>query len=161
MRYLDQQARDLVAGWTSVDPHATPNNVARAARDVFAIWWAGREQELVELWRAAPRVTAATARPASRTSPRRPPTARSSSCSTGTSPKPSGGPGWECPECGRPAAAPGVCPLHGLRLVRQDHALAAILRETLRYGGKALAMGDHERLTAAQGVGAMLRYPAA
>ena len=160
-RYLDQQARDLVAGWTSVDPHATPNNVARAARDVFAIWWAGRERELVELWRAATArhsghgaagfedVTEAAADGAVELLLYQdvPETQRRS--------------GRECPECGRPAAAPGVCPLHGLRLVRQDDALVAILRETLRYGGKALAMGDHERLTAAQGVGAMLRYPAA
>ena len=161
MRYLDQQARDLVAGWTSVDPHATPNDVARAARDVFAIWWAGRERELVELWRAAAarhsghgaagfeEVTEAAADGAVEL------------LLYQDVPETQRRPGWECPECGRPAAAPGVCPLHGLRLVRQDHALAAILRETLRYGGKALAMGDHERLTAAQGVGAMLRYPAA
>lgn len=160
MRYLDQHARDLVAGWTSVDPHATPNDVAHAAQDVFATWWAGQERDLVELWRAAAarhsghgaagfdEVTEAAADGAIELLLYRdvPETRRRY--------------GWECPECGRPAAAPGVCPLHGLDLVREDHALDAIVRETLRYGGKALAMGDHERLTAAQGVGAMLRYPA-
>ena len=160
MRYLDQHARDLVAGWTSVDPHATPNDVAHAARDVFATWWAGQERDLVELWRAAAarhsghgaagfdEVTKAAADGAVELLLYRdvPETRRRY--------------GWECPECGRPAAAPGVCPLHGLDLLREDHALDAIVRETLRYGGKALAMGDHERLTAAQGVGAMLRYPA-
>ena len=123
MRYLDQQARDLVAGWTSVDPHATPNDVARAARDVFAIWWAGRERELVELWRAATarhsghgaagfeEVTEAAADGAV------------SSCSTRTSPKPSGGPAGSARSAAgrrpRPASArctvcvsspPGPCP---------------------------------------------------
>ena len=129
---------------------------------MFAIWWAGRERELVELWRAS---AAGAQRPwRARLRGRTHPVAIGAGQGPALSRRPQQPQrwsGWECPECGRPAAAPGVCPLHGLRLVRQDHALDAILRETLRYGGKALAMGNHERLTAAQGVGAMLRYPAA
>jgi peptide subunit release factor 1 (eRF1) len=160
MGHLEEHARDLVAGWTTVDSHATPNDVSVAARPVLSAWWADRERELVETWRAAAarhsghgaagfeETTEAAANgavelllyqdvPATRQRD-----------------------GWECRECGRPAAVPGVCPLHGGRLVRQPRALDAVVRAVLRYGGKALAMGDHERLAAAQGIGAMTRYPA-
>jgi peptide chain release factor subunit 1 len=159
-RYLEAHARDLVAGWTTVDPHATPNDVAAAAREVLSSWWADQERELVEIWRAAAarhsghgaagfqETTEAAANGAVELLLYQdvPATQRRY--------------GWECPECGRPAAVPGTCPLHGRRLVPHPRALDAVVREVLRYGGKALAMGDHERLSAAEGVGAMTRYPA-
>jgi hypothetical protein len=160
MRHLEAHARDLVAGWTTVDPHATPNDVATAAREVLSAWWADRERELVETWReAAARHSGHGAAGVEEAT---------EAAANGAVelliyqdvPATNQRSGWECEECGRPSAVPGACPLHGGRLVRHPRLLDAVVREVLRYGGKALAMGDHERLAAAQGMGAMMRYPA-
>jgi peptide chain release factor subunit 1 len=160
MRYLEQHARDLIAGWTTVDPHATPNDVAAAAREVLSAWWADQERELVETWRAAAARHSGHGAAGFQETTEAAANGAVELLLYQDAPATQRRYGWECPECGRPAAVPGTCPLHGARLVPQPRALDAVVREVLRYGGKALAMGDHERLTAAEGIGAMMRYPA-
>jgi hypothetical protein len=52
----------------------------------------------------------------------------------------------------------GECPLDGGRFVPRGDGLEVILREALRYGGKAFAAQNQEDLGRAQGIGAMTRF---
>ena len=53
----------------------------------------------------------------------------------------------------------GTCPLDGATLLPRSQGLEVVLRETLRYGGKAFAIQDAEDLARAAGIGAMTRFP--
>jgi hypothetical protein len=155
---LDAASRHLVAGWTSVEPHQGPEQVAAAARPVLAAWWTTRERELLDSWHeAAAKHTHGVA-------------GFDDVLAAATNgavdvllfqddPPVAWPVAFECENDGRLSLAPGACPLDGGSLRPRRRGLEAVLRETLRYGGKAFAVQNAEDLGRAQGVGAMTRFP--
>jgi hypothetical protein len=156
-RHLEVESRKLVAGWTSVEPHQPPERIAAPARPLLEAWWAAREREMLDSWReAAAKHTHGVAGFADTLS----------AAADGAvdvllfqdEPKVNWPVAFECENDGRAYLAPGECPLDGGALVPRRPGLEVVLRETLRYGGKAFAIQDAEDLARARGVGAMTRF---
>jgi hypothetical protein len=156
-RYLDVESRKLVAGWTSVEPHQPPERVAAAARPLLEDWWGAREREMLDSWHeAAAKHTHGVAGFEDTLS----------AAADGAvdvllfqdEPKVDWPVAFECENDGRAYLTPGECPLDGGALVPRRPGLEVVIRETLRYGGKAFAIQGAEDLARARGVGAMTRF---
>ena len=156
-RYLASAAHALVAGWISVEPHRPHDKIAAAAQPVLREWWAARERELLDSWHeAAAKHTHGVA-------------GFEDTLEAATDgavavllfqdePRVEWPPAFECEHDGRASLTPGECPLDGGTFVRRPDGLEVVLRETLRYGGKAFATQHQDDLARAQGVGAMTRF---
>jgi hypothetical protein len=156
-RHLDAASRDLVTGWTSVEPHQPTALIAAAARPVLAAWWARREREMLDSWHEA------AAKHTHGVAGFEDVLAAASDGAVDVlffqeAPPVSWPVAFECENDGRASLTPGACPLDGGRLLPRRRGLEAVLRETLRYGGKAFAVRDAEDLARAQGIGAMTRF---
>jgi hypothetical protein len=154
--HLDLESRELVAGWTSVEPHQPPSLIAAAAQPQLGAWWAARERELLDSWHeAAAKHTHGVA-------------GFEDTLAAATDgavdvllfqdePAVAWPVAYECENDGRASLTPGACPLDGGTLVPRQ-GIEVVLRETLRYGGKAFAIQGAEDLARARGVGAMTRF---
>jgi hypothetical protein len=156
-RHLDVESHKLVAGWTSVEPHQPPELLAAAARPLLEAWWGAREREILDSWHeAAAKHTHGVAGFADTLS----------AAADGAvdvllfqdEPKVNWPVAFECENDGRAYLTPGECPLDGGALLPRRPGLEVVLRETLRYGGKAFAIQGAEDLARARGVGAMTRF---
>jgi hypothetical protein len=156
-RYLDAGSSELVAGWTSVEPHQPEAHVAAAARPLLDAWWAARARELLDSWHeAAAKHTHGVA-------------GFEDTLNAATDgavdlllfqddPQVDWPVAFECENDGRASVTPGACPLDGGTLRPRRPGLEAVLREVFRYRGKAFAIQDAEDLSRARGIGAMTRY---
>jgi peptide subunit release factor 1 (eRF1) len=154
---LPKDVKDAVLGWTTAEAHAGPPELLEAAEPLLRDAEAAEERELLERWReAAGRQTRATS-------------------------------GWEatlevasdggvdvlliqeranrsvyrCPTCGRLQAAAGDCPLDGSAMQQQSDGADLAVHRTLGFGGKVKVIRHHRDLDPVEGIGALLRFPAA
>lgn len=152
-----QEARDLVAGWATAEAHTNSEGLRQVTEPVFAEWWAKQEAELVDSWQES---TGKGARGVGGWAE----TLAAASDGRVEVLLYDAGPGkmipsaYECPACGRGAATGGPCPLDGSGLRQVENAADLAIREALRYGGKVWALRHDPRLSAVEGVGALLRF---
>src|SRR5215212_1826049 len=64
---------------------------------------------------------------------------------------------FQCPECGRPSANDGSCPLDGNRLEQREDGNDLAVHHVLAHGGSVLALG-RQALADHGGIGALLRF---
>ncbi|MBD0328594.1 MAG: hypothetical protein ICV64_00600 [Thermoleophilia bacterium] len=151
---LAHETRAALAGWVSAEAHATPAELLEQALPVLEEWRARRERELLERWQEE----------AGRNG-------RAASGWSDTLEAASDGrvecllfaegvdrEAWQCPSCGRAAAASGNCPLDGTRMERRAEGIDLAVHQALAHGGTVWAVRFHAELDSADGIGAILRY---
>jgi peptide chain release factor subunit 1 len=151
---LAQETAAALAGWTQAEAHATPAELLEVAAPLLEQRRAQEERRALERWREE----------AGRDG-------RASSGWETTLEAASDGRvelllfqetadrvAWQCPACGRAAAAAGNCPLDGTRLEPHSAAIDLAVHQTLAHGGTVLAVHHHRDLDPVEGIGALLRY---
>ncbi len=151
---LSNETRAALAGWTNAEAHATRAELLELALPLIEGRQAEREAEMVERWREA----------AGRNG-------RASSGWAATLEAASDGrvelllyqdgvdrPAWQCPSCGRVAAAGGECPLDGTSMEERPQGLDLAVHQTLGHGGTVCAVRHRHDLEPVEGIGALLRY---
>jgi peptide subunit release factor 1 (eRF1) len=68
---------------------------------------------------------------------------------------------YRCPTCGRVQAAGGSCPLDGTELQERADGADLAIHRTLAFGGRIAVIRHHRDLDPVEGIGALLRFPAA
>ena len=150
---LSADAREAIVGWTSVEPHAAPNEVLEAVRphlerargrqvaEALDRWQAeaGRNGRAVAGWDAVleaasdGRVELLLARRGANHD------------------------AFACPQCGRGGLEAGACPLDGHELQHDRDGLDLAVHHVLTHGG-AVVPFDGAVLDAHGGIGALLRF---
>jgi peptide chain release factor subunit 1 len=151
---LAQETRAALAGWVSAESHATPSELLERAAPVLDDWQARRERELLDRWQEE---AGRNGRAAVGWSP----TLEAASdgrveCllfSEGVDRE-----AWQCPSCGRAAAASGSCPLDGTRMEPRAEGLDVAVHQALAHGGSVWAVRFHRELDPVEGIAAILRY---
>jgi hypothetical protein len=151
---LSPEVKGRLLGWTTAEAHADAAHLLDAVRPVLEGWWAKREEELIERWRAeaAKNGRAATgwAQTLEAASDGR---AELLLVQDGAD-----APAYQCPRCGRAQVSNGSCPLDGTTLDGRDSGLDLAVHQTLAHGGTVQVIRGRRDLDPVGGVGALLRY---
>jgi peptide chain release factor subunit 1 len=150
---LSKEARDALAGWTTVEAHAGAGEVLAAAEPLLAEARAREDQDALarfeEEHARGGRAAAGWKQVLDAASDAR---VELLVLEEGASAR-----AWECPQCGRATADGGRCPLDGSRLEERDDAVGLALRGTLAAGGSIVRVGSGA-LGESKGIGALLRF---
>jgi peptide chain release factor subunit 1 len=150
---LSKEARDALAGWTTVEAHAGAGEVLAAAEPLLAEARAREDQDALtrfeEEHARGGRAAAGWKQVLDASSDAR---IELLLVEEGASAR-----AWECPQCGRATADGGRCPLDDSRLEERDDAVGLALRGTLAGGGSIVRLGSGA-LRDSKGIGALLRF---
>ena len=151
---LSQEARQALAGWATAESHASGPEILEAVTPVIAEAHARREREILDRWREQAgrneRAASGWAQTLEAASDARVETLLFGEGATRRA--------FECPSCGRALAEAGECPLDGTPLEERENGLDLAVHQTLAHGGELVAVGHHDDLEPAEGIGALLRF---
>jgi peptide chain release factor subunit 1 len=133
---LAQETTQALAGWTNAEAHATPAELLGVVMPVVEQWRTRQEAAVLERWRteAARNGRAAAGWEATLEA------ASDGRVELLLFREGADREAWQCPKCGRAAAAPGNCPLDGTRLDEHEAAVDLAVHQTLAHGGSVLAV---------------------
>jgi peptide chain release factor subunit 1 len=148
------ETKAAVVGWTSVDAHASPQELLDLTSPILEAARAREEGELIERWRSGSgrggRAASGWAETLEAASDARVDVLLYEEGADHEA--------WQCPACGRLSASGGRCPLDGTETDRRDEGLDLTVHQTVAQGGTVWAVTAHQGLGPAEGVGALLRY---
>jgi peptide subunit release factor 1 (eRF1) len=151
---LAQETRTALLGWAAAEAHATPAQVLDAISPLLEEAESVEEAELLERWRGlaarGERGTAGWADTLEALSDGRVEVLLAAEGGNRTV--------WQCPACGRAAAASGECPLDGIALDEREHGVDVAVHQALAHGSRVQVVRHHDDLGPAEGIGALLRY---
>jgi peptide chain release factor subunit 1 len=150
---LSNEAREAIVGWTNAEAHANASELLEVARPYLDEARAKQEEQVLERWREE--------------------AGRNGRAATGweqTLEAASDGRvdlllvqdganrvAFQCPQCGRGAAADGACPLDGTRMERRDDGTDLAVHHVLAHGGSVVSLRGDE-LAPHDGLAALLRF---
>jgi peptide chain release factor subunit 1 len=148
------ETRNAIVGRATVEAHAGPRELLAAAAPLLERWRAEQEGELLARWSEEVGRDARASRGWEKTL---------EAASDGRVEVLLFGegvdrPAWRCPQCGRAAAAAGKCPLDGTEMEERSEGLDLAVHQTLVHGGRVWSVQGGDALSAAEGIGALLRY---
>lgn len=151
---LSSEARELVAGWTQAEAHATPTQLLSAVAPVLEKAQAKDELDTIERWREEAGRNGRAAAGWDQTLE----AASDGRVDLLLFREGADHQAFRCPACGRAALEGGSCPLDGTTLEPVDAGLDLAVHQTLAHGGAIWAIRHHEDLAPVEGIGALLRY---
>jgi peptide chain release factor subunit 1 len=151
---VSSETKDAIVGWTSVDAHASPQELLELTSPILEAARAREEGELIERWRSGSgrggRAASGWAETLEAASDARVDVLLYEEGADHEA--------WQCPACGRLSASGGRCPLDGTETDRRDDGLDLTVHQTVAQGGTVWAVTAHQGLGPAEGIGALLRY---
>jgi peptide chain release factor subunit 1 len=151
---LSHDVKQNLVGWTVAEAHADGPQLLAAVQPVLERWWAKREHDVLERWRAE--------------------AAKHGRAATGweqTLEAASDGrielllvqngadhPAYQCPVCGRAQMTNGSCPLDGTTLESRSEGYDLAVHQTLAHGGAVHVIREARDLEPVGGVAALLRF---
>jgi peptide chain release factor subunit 1 len=148
------ETKAAVVGWTSVDAHASPQELLDLTSPILEAARAREEAELIERWRSGSgrggRAASGWAETLEAASDARVDVLLYEEGADHEA--------WQCPACGRLSASGGRCPLDGTETDRRDDGLDLTFHQTVAQGGTVWAVTSHQDLGPTGGIGALLRY---
>jgi peptide chain release factor subunit 1 len=151
---VSPETRNAIVGHVAAKAHAGPSELLAAARPALERWRARQESDLVARWREEAGRDARAAAGWERTLE----AASDGRVELLLFQEGTDRPAWQCPSCGRVAAAGGKCPLDGTEMEERPEGLDLAVHQTLAHGGRAWAVRATAALGPAEGIGALLRY---
>jgi peptide chain release factor subunit 1 len=150
---LSNEAREAIVGWATAEAHAGPTELLEVARPLLEQARTRQEEDALERWREE---AGRNGRAASGWEQ----TLEAASdgrvdlllLQEGTTRE-----AFQCPQCGRAAAAGGTCPLDGTRMEERDDGTDLAVRHVLAHGGSVIVVG-REALGEHGGIAALLRF---
>jgi peptide chain release factor subunit 1 len=151
---LPNEARHAIVGWTQARAQASPAELLEVVSPELERAQAGEEAQIVDRWREE---AGRNGRAASGWEE----TLEAASdarvdlllFTQGASRE-----AWQCPACGRVAAAGGRCPLDGTEMEQRPDGLDLAVHQTLVHGGSVRALRYRQDLDPVEGIGALLRF---
>jgi peptide chain release factor subunit 1 len=151
---VSSETKDAIVGWTSVDAHASPQELLELTSPILEAARAREEGELIERWRSGSgrggRAASGWAETLEAASDARVEVLLYEEGADHEA--------WQCPACGRLSATGGRCPLDGTETDRRDDGLDLTVHQTVAQGGTVWAVTAHQGLGPGEGIGALLRY---
>ena len=151
---LSKEARQALAGWAAVEAHAGPSEVLAAVNPVLEHAREADKVALLDRFREElgrnGRAVGGWAGTLDAASDAR---VEVLVYTDGVQRK-----AWQCPQCGRPSADGGACPLDGTPLVERAEGLDLALHQTLAHGGTVCVLRERRDLDPLEGIGALLRF---
>jgi peptide chain release factor subunit 1 len=151
---ISKETRDAIAGWTSAEAHASPAELLELTSPILEEARTREEGALVERWREeagrGERASSGWSETLEAASDERIEVLLYS--------ENAGREAWQCPACGRLAAAGGRCPLDGTEMEHREEGLDLAVHQVVAHGGAVRVITAHEDLNPVEGIGALLRY---
>ena len=151
---LSNEVKSCLVGWATAEAHADGSQLVDAVQPLLGEWWAKREEELIERWRAEAAKNGRAATGWEETLE----AASDARVELLLVQDGADTPAYQCPACGRAQMATGSCALDGTTLERRDGALDLAVHQTLAHGGTVQVIQGRRDLDPVGGVGALLRY---
>jgi peptide chain release factor subunit 1 len=148
------ETRPAIVGWTTAEAHAAPAELYDATRPIFEEAEAQAEEDVLARWREEAAKGGRAASGWEQTLE----AASDGRVDVLLMHEGADREAWECPRCGRAAAADGSCPLDGTKLERRESGLDLAVRQTLAHGGAILAIRHQRDLEPLEGLAALLRF---
>jgi peptide chain release factor subunit 1 len=150
---LSNEAREAIVGWTNARSNANATELLEAVRPRIDEARAHQEQQTLERWREEAgrngRAAAGWEQTLEAAADGRVDLLLVESGANRVA--------FQCPECGRPSATDGSCPLDGNRLEQRHDANDLAVHHVLGHGGSILSLG-RGALAGHDGIGALLRF---
>jgi peptide chain release factor subunit 1 len=151
---LSNEVKNAVVGWAQAEAHAGAPELLEVSTPVLEQWRSREEERVLERWREE---TAKSGRGVSGWA------ATMEAASDGRvdcllAQEGANRGGWQCPQCGRVAAAAGACPLDGTAMEASDAGFDLAVHQTLAHGGTIWVVQHHRDLEPVEGIGALLRF---
>src|SRR5215210_4881538 len=150
---LSNEAREAIVGWTNARSNANATELLEAVRPRIAEARAQQEEQTLERWREEAGRNGRAAAGWEQTLE----AAADGRVELLLVEIGANRAAFQCPECGRPSANDGSCPLDGNRLERRDDGNDLAVHHVLVHGGSILALG-RDALAEHGGIGALLRF---
>ena len=151
---LSHEVKESIAGWTTAEAHASPEELLEHVRPLLDEAEARDEAEVLERWEElrgrGERFASGWASTLEAASDARIETLVLEDGATHKA--------WQCPKDGRAQIVPGNCPLDGTPMEERDDAGDVAVHLTLANGGTIVRPGAGALGADAEGVGAILRF---
>jgi peptide chain release factor subunit 1 len=150
---LSNEAREAIVGWTNARSNANPTELLEAVRPRIDEARAHQEVQALDRWREEAGRNGRAAGGWEQTLE----AAADGRVELLLVEEGANRVAFQCPECGRPSATDGSCPLDGNRLERRDDGNDLAVHHVLAHGGSILSLG-RQSLAEHEGIGALLRF---